>query len=123
MVLAVEKEEAAPPVAGEQWGRARRMEIGVGKGDVGHLCYKVHSSEPSTSFPGKRKAEHGHCWYPSLRSPSCTRCFVVGLASTEGSPALGNALHPAHGRAVVFPAVVFPSWQSRGRAALTQTPN
>lgn len=108
------------------WGAVGKgMEDGSrsGEGGVGHLCYKVHSCEPSTSFPGKRKAEHGHCWYPSLRSPSCTRCSVVGLASTEGSPALGFALHPAHGRAVVFPAVVFPSWQSRSRAALTQTPD
>lgn len=32
MVLAVEEEEAAPPVDGEQWGRAWRMEVGVGKG-------------------------------------------------------------------------------------------
>lgn len=31
MVLAVE-EEAASPVAGEQWGRAWGMEMGVGKG-------------------------------------------------------------------------------------------
>lgn len=69
MVLAVE-EEAAPPVAGEQWGRAWEMEMGVRQGGMGHLCHKVHPSEPSTSFPGKRKAEYGHCCcYPLPQKP------------------------------------------------------
>lgn len=70
MVLAVEEEEeAAPPVAGEQWGRACGMEMSVGKGGLGHLCHKMHHSEPSSSFPGKGKAEQGHCCYPVSQKP------------------------------------------------------
>lgn len=40
MVLAVE-EEAAPPLAGAQWGRAWGMEMGVRKRGVGHLCQSI----------------------------------------------------------------------------------
>lgn len=69
MVLAVEEKEAVPPVAGEQWIRACGMEVGVEKGGVGHFCHKVHPSELSTSFPGKRKAEWGHWCYLLSQKP------------------------------------------------------
>lgn len=69
MVLAVEEEEAAPPVAGEHWGKTWGTEKGVGKGGMGHLCHKVPLSEPSTSFPGDRKAERGRCCCPLSGKP------------------------------------------------------
>ena len=96
MVVAVEEEEeTAPPVAGEQWGRARRKEKGVGKGGTVHLRRDVHPSEPTASFLGKRKAERGHHFYPCSLKPTIhvvfhgrSDCHLGGLSALE------NVLQP-----------------------------
>lgn len=103
------------------WGAlGKDMGDREGSGEGGHgvpVPQKCPFLSPAPAFLGTGKLSVAVVVIPYLGSPSYTRCFVVGLATTEGSPALGNALHPVHGRSGMF-----PSWQCRGRAALTQAP-
>lgn len=111
------EEEAAPPVARE-WGRAQRKEKGVGKGGTVHLGLDVPPSKPSASFLGRGKAKVAIILIPSLWSPPCTWCFVVGQ-TIIWEVYLHWQMHCNpyfnHGRSVGFPSVTYIS-----RGALTQ---
>lgn len=100
--------------SGEGHGGQRRE---WGSGAWGTCVTKCTLPSPAPAFLGKGELGIAIVVIPYLRCPSWTWCFVVGPATTEGSPALGNVLHRVHGGPVMF-----PSWQCRGRAALCQTP-